>query len=427
MRIKCSQNPDVVKLRDGITFSMYHRPNNLGVGRIACTMPMEVRRSGIKANVCSWDFLSLALSVIAADLYCMRDKSSDGWTRVISLEVEVIDSRFWNTQKNAMEKALSFLTGDIWSIVFSGNICRSTIPVPTKRTKRVVEGDCVCLFSGGADSLVGAIDLVATGNKPVFVSQVAQGDKTKQSDFSKAIDVSLSHLQLTHAVDANGPSERSQRARSILFLAYGLLAASYLSDLDNRRKVKLIVPENGFISINVPLTPLRLGSLSTKTTHPYFIRQIQNIWNASGFSVEIVNPYQFKTKGEMFTECKNQELLKQLAFQSTSCSRFGRYNFCHCGRCVPCIVRRAAFHKWNYPDKTSYRFEDISIQNSDHLNFDDIKSMLYAIHTVETKGLDYWIGNAISSAYFDIPDEFIDIAHRGLNEVKAFFQSVHIL
>ena len=63
--------------------------------------------------------------------------------------------------------------------------------------------------------------------------------------------------------------------------------------------VELLIPENGFISLNIPLTPLRLGSLSTRTTHPLFIQQMQDILDALDFRVRLSNPYQFKTKGEM--------------------------------------------------------------------------------------------------------------------------------
>ncbi|MCZ7581789.1 MAG: hypothetical protein M5U21_13400 [Fimbriimonadaceae bacterium] len=54
--------------------------------------------------------------------------------------------------------------------------------------------------------------------------------------------------------------------------------------------------------MNVPLTSLRIGSLSTRTTHPYFLRQIQSIWDAVGLNVEIQNPYQFRTKGELLAD-----------------------------------------------------------------------------------------------------------------------------
>ena len=68
--------------------------------------------------------------------------------------------------------------------------------------------------------------------------------------------------------------------------------------------VELLIPENGFISLNIPLTPLRVGTFSTRTTHPLFISQMQDILDALGINVRLSNPYQFKTKGEMLHECQ---------------------------------------------------------------------------------------------------------------------------
>lgn len=60
-------------------------------------------------------------------------------------------------------------------------------------------------------------------------------------------------------------------------MAFGLLAAASLRDFQSlfghvpENTIDLFVPENGFISINPPLTSRRLGSHSTHTTHPQFI------------------------------------------------------------------------------------------------------------------------------------------------------------
>ena len=58
----------------------------------------------------------------------------------------------------------------------------------------------MCLLSGGVDSLVGAIDAVSAGRRPVLVSQVARGDKDRQKMLANEIGEDLSHLQLTHAI-----------------------------------------------------------------------------------------------------------------------------------------------------------------------------------------------------------------------------------
>ena len=55
--------------------------------------------------------------------------------------------------------------------------------------------------------------------------------------------------------------------RSFLFLAFGLAIASM-------EELPLWIPENGFASLNLPLTADQRGSLSTRTTHPLFLEQL---------------------------------------------------------------------------------------------------------------------------------------------------------
>src|SRR5690606_4084156 len=135
------------------------------------------------------------------------------------------------------------------------------------------------------------------------VSQVAQGDKQKQLYLASEIGGGLSHLQLNHVAHFPHKSERSQRARSLIFLAYGVLLATSLKRYEMGKSVPLYICENGFISINPPLALDRLGSLSTRTTHPVFLSLIQKLLDEAGLKVKLHNPYQFLTKGEMLVQC----------------------------------------------------------------------------------------------------------------------------
>lgn len=66
----------------------------------------------------AWDFLSIALAVVAADFTDLRAKSADGWTRQIELEIAVQDPVLWNSQARALEAAFRFLTTDQWTLTF---------------------------------------------------------------------------------------------------------------------------------------------------------------------------------------------------------------------------------------------------------------------------------------------------------------------
>ena len=246
--------------------------------------------------------------MIAADTSESRGNSPDGWTRQIDLCIAVSDPNFWSSQADLLERQLRFLTTDMWSLEFAeGGIS----PTPPKKGAVRPHQDCVCLLSGGLDSLIGTVNLAAgVSRKPYLVSQVSQGDKSRQIQFARLIAGGLPHLQLNHSVKVPWTNERSQRARSIIFLAFGVLMATSLNRYHRGESVTLYVCENGFISINPPLTTGRVGSLSTRTTHPVFIRQFQQLLGAAGLNILIENPYRFQTKGEMLRECTDQAFLK---------------------------------------------------------------------------------------------------------------------
>jgi len=415
MRVVCSPNPNTIDPTEGVSFSLLNSTGIPGVGRVGANLPSAVLRAGIKAEPKAWDFLAFALAVVAADHGCIRSKSADGWTREIELHVSVVDHSLWQQQATHLESALKFLTGDIWNITFHDGGTRPPRRQRRSRSSRP-SGDVVCLLSGGVDSLVGAIDLIGNNKRPVLVSQVAKGDSDRQRQFARSIGRSLSHIQLSHAANPSGTAERSQRARSIMFLALGLLAATSLPEHRAGNSIDLVMPENGFISLNVPLTPLRVGSLSTRTAHPFFLSQIQTIWNVVGFNVQLNNPYQFKTKGEMLSECIDQQLLQNLVFQSTSCGRFRRYGYQHCGRCVPCLVRRAAFLHWDKPDQTQYNYDNLVSEKE----FDDIRSVAMAALSVTRDRVQKWAGANISYAQLGNVDPYYDIASRGISELSTF-------
>lgn len=328
-----------------------------------------VRRAKLVPTPRAWDLLSLALSVICADTAEKRDDSPDDWTRQIALRVAVSDPGFWNAHKDLIERQLKFLTTDIWQLEFTG---LGLLPKPPK-IPVVPEENCVALLSGGLDSFVGAIDLAALGNTPYLVSQVSPGDKQSQVYFASKIGGGLNHLQLNHNVKCPGENDRSQRSRSIIFLAYRVLAATSLKRYKDGGCVDLYMSENGLISINPPLTPARIGSLSTRTTHPVFLGLFQELLEAAELRVNVRNPYQLKTKGEMLRECRDRAFLEKYAAETTSCGRFARNGWKHCGRCLPCLIRRAAFHNWGEEDKTLYVYADLSKNDSQHARFDDVR------------------------------------------------------
>jgi hypothetical protein len=208
----------------------------------------------------AWDFLSLALSVLTSDLAEPRDRSPDGWTREFDLDVAVAEPDFWNSQRGVVEAALAFLTTDRWRVRFLEG--GDHLEQPSRPA--LPAEDCVVLLSGGLDSLIGAIDLVKAGKKPLAVSQLVRGDAEKQALFAQKLG-QLKHLLLNHNADTpESQDSLSQRSRSIIFLAYGVVAATTLARYHAGKDVSIYICENGYMAINPPLTGARIGGLSTR-------------------------------------------------------------------------------------------------------------------------------------------------------------------
>lgn len=419
MKITCAPDGfDFTSISSDLNILLYGRAKDSIMGSVGAMVKHDIYRKRLIPVEKAWDFLSIALSVVATDQAGHRRKSPDGWTREFDLTISVIDDIFWNQQKSLLEQLLKFLTTDIWSLNF---ISGGGIPEPHKKAT-YPENDCVALLSGGLDSFIGVIDLVKQNKMPFVVSQTVRGDGKNQKYFARALG-GLSQFKTNHnAKVPRAETPASQRSRSIIFLAYGVLVASSLKKHNEGKQVNLYVCENGYISINPPITPARIGSLSTRTTHPVVFGLLQHILDNAGLNISIINPYQHKTKGEMLQECLDQPLLERLAHKTTSCGRFAVFKNTHCGRCVPCLVRRASFFHWKGKgfDQTVYKFDQLDRDDEQHAKFDDVWSMSMAVLSRREIGTDRWIGASLSSQLIKDKTLYQDTVERGLIEIEKF-------
>lgn len=385
-------------------------------GSVGAAVKAQIGRDKMDIPPRAWDFLAIAMSVVAADLAGDRGASANGWTREYDIQIAVSDPQFWNAQSAVFAEMLGFLTSDKWAVSFVGN---GLLPAPP--TKPIYgDEDGVVLLSGGLDSLTGAIDLAAGGKKLVAVSKIVNGDREKQCLFAQKIGGVGRHLQFNPNANVPEPEDMpTTRGRSIAFLAYGMAAATSLATYKSGAAVPLYICENGFIAINPPFTGSRLGSLSTRTAHPRYLSLIQRVFDAAGLRVTVSNPCAGATKGEMLLGCTDQALLTELASQSTSCGRFLRFGRRHCGRCVPCQIRRAAFLAWGKPDTTQYIFEDIGLSDSEHAGYDDVRAMAMAIATADAGGLSELVAGSLNTSQIGDVTALTDVVRRGLLEVKA--------
>lgn len=299
------------------------------------------------------DFLCIAACIYAADKALARSATEDKWTRDIAIEIPVEHVGVWSRAAHDLSETVSFLTGDTWTISFRKGEKRL---IQKRARTRIVRtphfsASAVCLFSGGLDSYIGAVDWL-TGNAAEKLLLVGHYDRhvagpaKDQRDLREALAVAypgrFSFAQ-TQIGLASGSADTNFRSRSLLFIALGCYFAELLGPL-----IPVLIPENGPIAVNFPLTPARRGSCSTRTVHPYFITRLNDILHTAGISNPVVNPYALKTKGEMVNECKNQSLLRANAVKTRSCAKINhRESWTNkraraCGKCIPCLFRRAS-------------------------------------------------------------------------------------
>lgn len=398
---------------DERAFTLFRSAKRAGVGTIAQGWRGSLKRKGFAPSAQAWDFVQFCLSVCAADLCCPRSTSADGWTRTIELTVALYEPLIWTSWKAHAEAMLKVLTGDYWTLRF---VEGGAAPPNGKRLQ--LAHDCVCLLSGGLDSLIGGINLMTEGRRPMYVSQLAHEDSERQRRYASVLGGGETHMQWSHGISFTGSREPSTRGRSLAFYGFAVLAASRVAN----SPVQVFIPENGFICINPPLVPGRVASLSTRTTHPLFIAKLQELFDGIGIAVQLELPYRFRTKGQMLSECADQALLRTWAADSTSCGRFRTYNRTHCGRCVPCMIRRAAFLAWG-PGRDSTQYKFPSLVGADKSSGpDDPMAAALAVLSVRGQGLDRFLGATLAFASPTERAAYRQVLQSGINELEALLQ-----
>jgi len=411
-----------------------------GIGRAIA----DLAALGIRPSEIGLDVLILAAHVHAADTRISRgSESQDGWTREIRLSVPVSDVARWSSATSTLSTMLDFLTGDRWEIAFRARPTRFTTIIPTDGEQLIVPPyDDVALFSGGLDSLIGAIDSLVDGKTPLLISHAGEGAVSKsQSDLFDALKAhyrrnSFERLRLwmdfPRDLVRGSTGEDTTRGRSFLFFAAGVFAGSGLA-----RAFTLKVPENGLIAVNVPLDKLRLGALSTRTTHPFYIARWNDLLGILGIAGRVENPYWSKTKGEMVRNCRNRRLLESVAAHSLSCAspskaRWQGFASQHCGYCLPCLIRRAALVAGLSPktDPTTYTVDNLGARalNTNAAEGVQVRSFQLAARRLRARPA---LANVLIHKPGPLFDEsstrqaaLADVYRRGLAEVETLLAGV---
>jgi 7-cyano-7-deazaguanine synthase in queuosine biosynthesis len=306
------------------------------------------------------DFFRIARVVYLVDKLASRKKAPDGWTREITLAIQLANPEIWRPE--TLEKVLCTLTSDIWELNFdSGATPRQDVAQPLEVLPKASE---IALFSGGLDSAAYAAHRAHQDGALVLVAHYTDDKGQQRSIFEeipnrgKAVFLRQFHLQairvnsLQQSKRDNG-LELSTRSRGLLFIAAAVLVAAA------HNVPKVVIPENGQMALNPPLAANRVGACSTRSVHPTSLELINGLIRDVGGDVQVVNPFMTYTKAGVCSLARSSGLGVNALMKTVSCGRppnrrrGGIYH--HCGCCLPCLVRRAGL--WvalNGHDKTPY-------------------------------------------------------------------------
>ena len=82
MKLVCAlEDHDFASDSGGLGIILYGHSSRADLGDAGAAIKDTIHRRKLRPASRAWDFLSIALSVMAADLAGHRDKSPDGWTR----------------------------------------------------------------------------------------------------------------------------------------------------------------------------------------------------------------------------------------------------------------------------------------------------------------------------------------------------------
>jgi hypothetical protein len=305
------------------------------------------------------DLLELSAYIFAADRWVSRGPIDqveyNRWSRPIHLFMRVRDFDFWNCDsvKRTLVGALRFMMGD-HNLLVSFQPGHKTPPTGLFDSKEFhvsqsADGLKVILFSGGVDSLAGALDILTSGLDHVILASHEGSTYARRTQrvLSEALEQHYPnrvhrypfrcHLQGKRAAD------ETQRSRGFLFCSIAFaLATAY-------EQKEFYIFENGITSINLYRREDLANARASRTTHPQTIWRLQQLFELiSEDSFTIHQPFILINKAEVMEKVvlTHPEMLSSTV--SCTHSPFARAPTTHCGICLQCIDRRMAAYSKNF-------------------------------------------------------------------------------
>ena len=300
------------------------------------------------------DLIDIATYVYVADQATPRggagvENAGDDWRRAFLYRIPVRMPDFWNTANvlDALVDTLSFLSEDEY--VFEFHPMKDRPPVQhyfnfSLDDSPIGQRDEVALFSGGLDSLGGAVEEAVINRRPIALvthvptNKLATRHRRLRELLAGRATIPPVHFPVGINKDKGLNREYTQRSRSFLYACLGATVAQMLG------LSRIRFYENGVISLNFHLSDQVVGAKATRTTHPRVLNGFKRILSAvAGRPFDVQSPFLWKTKTEV-VQLIAQAGCAELIEHSTSCTHTWKMTteHPHCGACSQCIDRRFA-------------------------------------------------------------------------------------
>jgi 7-cyano-7-deazaguanine synthase in queuosine biosynthesis len=296
------------------------------------------------------DLLEVAAALYVADTSIGRgqtDVYGRDWQRSIHFILPVRRVRKWRKVASQLSELVTYLSGDA-SITFDFRRHKQN-----EKGQRYFEfpasargfqgADRIVLFSGGLDSFAGAVSVLSSGKVPLLISHRSSPTRTQLQESlpERLRQKTGKRLPLIYAwITRKGAEaiDNTQRLRSFLYMSLAAIVANEL------KIEKIFYCENGMTTFNLPLSEQRVGSRSTRTTHPRVISLFSSfIEQLLRTKLVFDNPFLLKTKTEVIARLVELGY-ESLIAQTLSCTRTFAVEKTkrHCGVCIQCLTRRFA-------------------------------------------------------------------------------------
>jgi len=300
------------------------------------------------------DLLEIAVYVFCADQSVSRGGQSirdmgAKWRREFHFFIPVRQTDFWNREevKTALTDTLWFLSEDEYQFQFSPLKYQYDIEQLyfefSSEAGQENWPEEVMLFSGGLDSLGGAIqELILDQRNTALVSHRSTYKTDSRQNillenlFQHCSEKKPFRVPVLVNKSSELTQENTQRTRSFLYASLAFTVAR-LYDLHRIRFY-----ENGITSLNFPIAAQLTGAYASRTTHPRVLSDFSRLFSMiSEKEFKVENRFIWKTKTDVINligDAKCEDLIRL----SSSCShtRDSTKMFTHCGTCSQCINRR---------------------------------------------------------------------------------------